>query len=148
MLQLLEKYSLSEILVFLVIISLALKGTITFFDWLREKMREIVYKEQRPQKIENKVSQIEKKQGIVENTLDNIIVKLDVLIKSDREAIKAYITQKHHYFVYDKKWIDDYTMNVLQKRYQNYKAEEGNSFIRGLMDELRALPKKPPMDRR
>jgi hypothetical protein len=42
------------------------------------------------------------------------------------------------------KWIDDFSLNCLEKRYEHYLAEKGNSFVHNLMDDLRALPKKPP----
>jgi hypothetical protein len=44
-------------------------------------------------------------------------------------------------------WIDDYSMECCERRYQHYKDEGGNSFIKGFMEDLRALPKKPPEDK-
>ena len=67
---------------------------------------------------------------------------LDMLIDSDRDDIKSFITMQHHHFVYEKKWIDDYSMDCLEKRYQHYEDEGGNSYVEHLMIELRSLPKK------
>ena len=39
---------------------------------------------------------------------------------------------------------DDYTMDVLEKRYVHYKDEGGNSYAAHLMADLRELPKNPP----
>lgn len=58
----------------------------------------------------------------------------------------SYITISHHYFVYLQKWIDDYTLDTLEKRFAVYRQENGNSFVKGLMNEIRALPKQPPED--
>lgn len=41
-------------------------------------------------------------------------------------------------------WIDDYSMECLERRFLIYQHEHGNSFVEGLMDEIRALPKQPP----
>ena len=41
-------------------------------------------------------------------------------------------------------WIDDFSLDCLERRYQHYADEGGNSFIEGFMEELRALPKQDP----
>ena len=45
-------------------------------------------------------------------------------MNSDKDAIKAFITREHHYFCYQKKWIDDYSLDCIEKRYEHYKEEE------------------------
>ena len=67
-----------------------------------------------------------------------------VFIESDKDDIKSWITEKHHFYCYERKWIDDYSMDCIEKRYGHYKDEGGNSFIEELMNELRSLPKTPP----
>jgi len=81
---------------------------------------------------------------VVDRGFENINRLIAMLIESDREAIKAYITEQHHRFVYEVGWIDDYSLDCLEKRYSIYEREEGNSFVLGLMNELRDLPKIPP----
>ena len=71
---------------------------------------------------------------------------IEMLIESDKEDIKAFITLQHHKFVYEQEWIDDYSMECLEKRFAIYEREHGNSFVLGLMNELRALPKRPPRE--
>ena len=70
--------------------------------------------------------------------------KIDMLIESDKDDIKAYITSKHHHFCYEQKWIDDFSLDCLERRYAHYTEEGGNSFIKSFMEELRSLPKSPP----
>ena len=41
-----------------------------------------------------------------------------------------------------KGYIDDFSMDAIEKRYDHYKAEGGNSYISDLMHDLRKLPKK------
>lgn len=69
-----------------------------------------------------------------------------MLIDSDKDDIKSYITREHHYFCYQIGWIDDFSLDCLEKRYRHYADEGGNSFIEGFMDELRALPKQAPQN--
>ena len=44
-------------------------------------------------------------------------------------------------FCYEKRQIDDYSLDCLEKRYTHYVEEGGNSFIHDLMEDIRALPK-------
>ena len=81
-------------------------------------------------------------QNETDAALKDLSDKIDMLINSDKDSIKAYITQRHHWFCYEKGWIDDFSLDCLEKRYQHYEDEGGNSFIGYFMDELRALPKK------
>ena len=80
----------------------------------------------------------------IDCTFEKINDRIDMLIESDKEGIKSYITEKHHFFVYTQEWIDDYSMECLERRFSVYKQEHGNSFVEGLMNEIRALPKQPP----
>jgi hypothetical protein len=72
--------------------------------------------------------------------------KVNILMDSDKDDIKAWITKEHHYFCYQKGWIDDYSLDCLERRYAHYKEENGNSFIKDLVEEVRNLPKQPPKD--
>ena len=65
-----------------------------------------------------------------------------MVIDSDKDAIKAYITEKHHYFT-EKGWIDYQSLDVLEKRFKHYTDEGGNSFIEDLMEDIRKLPNQP-----
>lgn len=70
-----------------------------------------------------------------------MIGAVDMLIASDKDDIKAYITKEHHYFCYEKGYIDDYSLDCLERRYGHYKDEGGNSFAEDLMKDVRTLPK-------
>ena len=77
----------------------------------------------------------------VDATLTKLIEKIDQLTGSDKDAIKSYITEKHHFFVYKQGWIDDYSLDCLERRFEHYKEEGGNSFIEQEMNDLRSLPR-------
>lgn len=73
--------------------------------------------------------------------IDETKTTISVLLASDKDDIKSWITEKHHYFCYEKKVIDDYSLDCIEKRYQHYLDEGGNSYVATLMNEIRALPK-------
>ena len=155
MLGLLEHYSISEIFLFIVLLALAFKGIVTFFEWLQEhikkvfniKFGKISEKERMNKKIEDGeifMNELREHQKQNDETLQGLSKKIDMLVESDKDDIKAYITKEHHKFCYDKGWIDDFSLDCLEKRFKHYADEGGNSFICGFMQELRALPKRPP----
>lgn len=155
MLELLQHYSISEIFLFIVLLALAFKSVVSFFEWLEErikktfniKFKKISEKERITKRIEdgeNFMAQLRKHQKYNDEALKNLSKKIDTLVESDRDDIKAYITKEHHKFCYNKGWIDDFSLDCLEKRFKHYADEGGNSFICGFMQELRALPKRPP----
>lgn len=163
--ELLTTYSLSEILVFIVLLAGAFKAISSFLDWLKEKRHKEVLKDMQPEQLEAQIKQesIEREKQLqafelqhkqdtmelqqqIENVaiqVSNLTSKIDLLIESDKDSIKAFITQQYHYFCEEKGWIDDYSMDCIEKRYSHYIEEKGNSFIQQLIDALRALPRKP-----
>ncbi len=145
-------YSAQEILLFLVTFALAIKGFVSFWDWGYSRLKQVFKKESdKEQEIDSIQKQFDehlKGYEILQNsqneTLRLLTEKINLLIDSDKDSIKSFITEKHHHFCYDQKWIDDYSLDCIEKRYRHYKDEGGNSFIHDLMEELRALPKHPP----
>ena len=64
---------------------------------------------------------------------------LKLLVESDRDAIKSFIVKEYHHFI-EQQWIDDFSLDTIEKRYTHYKEEGGNSYICNLMKDLRELP--------
>lgn len=165
MVELFTAYSLSEIVVLIIILCLAIKEAVTFYDWSKTRILQGVNKNLKDQtdrgKLQHEIDDMNeifaqkeiafcaKKQEIndglaeMDARIDKLEKKINILINSDKDDIKAYIVDKHHHFCYDQRWIDDYSLDCLEKRYSHYTIEGGNSFIADLMSELRALPKKP-----
>lgn len=147
MLQLLDAFSPSQLVIFIILLAIAFKEVVTFVLWFKD----LITKRDNTKEIEAE----ERKKNIerldnVENTVNELKedfneMKDDVklLIASDKDDIKADLTKDHHYFCYRLKWIDDYSLDCMERRYEHYKDERGNSFIEQLMNEVRALPKKP-----
>ena len=154
MIELLQRYSLSDILIFTIFFALAVKSLISFFSWGQEYLTQIFNREHsklaEKQELERRLSHgsemkntLKINQQATDKILKNLSMKIDMLIDSDKDDIKSYITKEHHYFCYQIGWIDDFSLDCLERRYQHYANEGGNSFIRGFMEELRALPKQP-----
>lgn len=152
MLQLLQSYSLSDILIFIVILALAVKSVITFFDWVKERFQKVFNRQHTElnerEELERRLNhgseimdRLQTNQQIMEKSLEDLSKKIDMLIESDRDDIKSYITREHHRFCYQLGWIDDFSFDCIQKRYKHYKEEGGNTFIDEFMKELSALPR-------
>ena len=166
MVELLTTYNLSEILVFIVFLAIAFRGVSSFLDWWKAKRRKDTLDEMKPEELEKQIKQemqerekqinILKEEHIkstnelrdqisgVATQVSKITDKIDLLVESDKDDIKTFITKDFHYFVEQKGWIDDYSMDCLEKRYSHYVEEKGNSFVGGLMEQLRALPRTDP----
>ncbi len=147
-------FSTQEILLFLVIFASAVKGFVSFWDWgygrLKQMFKKENDKEQEIDSIQVQFNEYIKNYEIMQNTQNETLRiltdKINLLIDSDKDSIKSFITERHHHFCYNKKWIDDYSLDCIEKRYKHYTDENGNSFIYDLMKELRALPKQPRRD--
>lgn len=153
--KLLQSYSLSDILIFTVLLALAIKSLISFFDWGYDYIKKIFninyYKinekeelKRRLQKGSQTMLTLEKNQQNTDKILQNLATKIDMLIDSDKDAIKSFITEKHHYYCYKVGYIDDFSLDCIEKRFKHYSDQGGNSFIENFMKELRELPIKQP----
>ena len=69
--------------------------------------------------------------------------KTNLLIESDKEGIKSYITDKY-YAAIDKCYIPIHDLDTIELRYQKYLDENGNTYIAAIMDKLRKLPNEKP----
>ena len=180
MLELLTTYEISDILIFIVILALAIKEFINFIDWAKKKIDSFKQEEILDQKeqdkidgydaklkansnkilsLETRMSNLEKRlenaerefetflkqQNEINNSLQTLVKKVNILLDSDKEDIKAYVTEKHHYYLH-RGWIDDFTLECIEKRFQCYQEEEGNSFVENLVNDLRKLPRQSPTD--
>lgn len=154
MLELLSAYSITEILVFLVFIATAIKGVTSFFEWAGARIhttREIECREKERQLQKRlslgaeTMSQLKQEQSLILQALQEIKESISLLTESDKDDIKAYIIEKHHFFK-RQGWIDDYSLDCLERRFAHYQQEGGNSFVHTLMDEIRLLPKQSPQE--
>lgn len=151
--ELLTKYTATEIIVFIVLLAIAVKEVVTFIDWAHSRLRGAFKKEDEHEEIKQQLDDVYKYLERLDTHFTTMIEEnrvqsnkmqetIDILLASDKDDIKAWITQQHHYFCYELGYIDDFSLDCIEKRYSHYQDEGGNSFIAALMAEIRALPKK------
>lgn len=167
MLELLATFSVEQILIFSIMLILAIKGGVDLFDWAHEKYIKKFNKdhlalnkqeslEQHYEKCREQQADFIEKYVTLENELysltedinrkvGSIESQLEQLTKSDMHDIKSWVVEKHHYLT-EQGWVDDFTMDTIEKRFEDYKKEKGNSYVEGLVNEIRALPHYPPKD--
>ena len=143
LIQLFSQFNLGQILIIIILLGLSAKGVVTFFDWVKERLYKLSNKQLKSKKANEQIKNQEETINNLKKDVEKIQKSIDTLIESDKENIKAWITEKHHYYCYEKKYIDDYTLDCLERRFSRYEEEGGNSFIHNLMDDLRDLPRKP-----
>ena len=151
----LKDFPISEILLCIVGVLVLIKWIIEYFDWGHKRTKD-KYDQEAKQKtdiedINEKLNQnsedikmlieMQKQQN---EKIEQQNLRIELLIDSDKDDIKAFITEKYHYFVEVRGWIDDYSLDCLERRFQHYKDENGNSFVADLMSEIKRLPKHPP----
>lgn len=151
----LKDFPISEILLCIVGVLVLIKWIIEYFDWGHKRTKDKYDQEAEHKKniedINEKLNQnsedikmlieMQKQQN---EKIEQQNLRIELLIDSDKDDIKAFITEKYHYFVEVKGWIDDYSLDCLERRFQHYKDENGNSFVADLMSEIKRLPKHPP----
>lgn len=150
--EILTQYSITEILIFLFVLIASIKTTLNSMEYLWERISKIFKKQQKDieqqedftkhvQESEKQIKELYDLHTKTEENLNRIIDSMQLLINSDKDDIKAWITEKHHYYCYEKKHIDDYSLDCIEKRYTHYRNEGGNSFVEDLMKDIRRLPK-------
>ena len=95
------------------------------------------------QELNSKMDLILEKLGSIETRLQNAEGRLDKLTESDMHDIKAWIVDQYHKFFVGQGWIDAFSAETLDRRYEDYKDEGGNSYIDNLMAQLHTLSMDP-----
>lgn len=140
--QLFISYSAGEIIIFIIIAALAIKELINFIDWADSRIHTYVKQKDKPEQILHTTQNHDKQLKQIKNQIEQLRDSIQLLIESDKDDIKLSITKEHHYFCYQLGYIDDYSLDCLERRYECYQIQGGNSFIQDLMKDLRSLPKK------
>ena len=143
--ELFQRFALVDIIAILTLTGLAIKELVSFFDWVKQRTKGPVEKEitrkQTMTEAKEEIEELSSKQQECEAKLNDIYKLVQILINSDKDDIKAWITEKHHFFCYQRGCIDDFSLDCIEKRYAHYQEENGNSFVGDMMKEIRALPR-------
>lgn len=137
--QLFANYQLRQIILILILAAFAIKEFIVFVDWTKKRTRQAIQEKDKPiETIEQQKDEIKQ----LKQQVKEINSQISLLVKSDIDTLRHSLTKDHHYFCYKLKCIDDYSLDCMEKQYENYKAEGGNTFVDQLMQEVRALPRR------
>lgn len=157
----LSSYSFSDLVLLLVAVLAIGKWLSSAWDYAYQKMREHFNIESDN---ERQVKEWDKQIKEIGSTIDDMADKVDALQKKldesnksseenkrilmDRiqEEARTYIIDRHHLFVYQVKAIDDFNLENLETKYMYYKGAGGDSFVDGLMDEVRSLKRVPTIN--
>lgn len=150
--QLLSQYSIETLVILVALLGFSIKAMSELWEWFYNKFKEhFSFRTQRDQDHQQLIEQIKELSNGIKATQEEIqILKNNMIQFSDQmkitterlqESTRNYIIDKHHYFCYQVKAIDDLSLQSLERRFLYYKAAGGNSFIDGLMEEIRELPR-------
>lgn len=150
--ELLETFTVEQIIIFLALLGFSIKEVVSFFDWASTRINQKVKKENVHDELKNEIKTLNNdlKAGLKEiyqtvdenkKTQEKMQKTINLLVESDKDDIKSWIIERHHYFCYEKGYIDDYNLDCMEKRFKHYIDEHGNSFVKDLMEEVRHLPR-------
>ena len=135
MLELFATYSVGQIIIFIIILLLAIKEFFSLIDFFNNRTKSLFDREKKKQENDVSLQELVKK-------MDEISARLNLLTESDKDDIRGWIVEKYHYCQSLNIPIDSFTMDTIEKRYQHYKDEGGNSYITHIMEELRSMAKE------
>lgn len=135
MIELLGAYSIKDIIIFIFMIAAAIKEA---------RQLRIYYKKARDESYENDHKDETQDEYIKENqqTIEKLSKSMALLIESDKDGIKAWIVSKYHQFREHPEQLDDIEWDLLNKRFNHYKEQGGNSYIEDLMTIMEQIYKK------
>lgn len=150
--QLLSQYSIETLVILVALLGFSIKAMSELWEWFYNKFKEhFSFRTQRDQDHQQLIEQIKELSNgikatqeevqILENNMTQFSDQMKITTERLQENSRNYIIDKHHYFCYQVKAIDDLSLQSLERRFLYYKAAGGNSFIDGLMEEIRELPR-------
>ena len=148
--ELFEQFDLTTIILILLLTFFLVLQFSQGIDYFRTKNKnkndEYQDKEKRIANLETLEYNSEQTVQKIKNDLDEVKKNINLLITSDKDDIRGWITDKYHYFV-NLGYIDDFSLDCLERRFRSYKQEGGNTYVDSMMEELRALPRKNRLDK-
>lgn len=150
--QLLSQYSIETLVILVALLGFSIKAMSELWEWFYNKFKEhFSFRTQRDQdhqqlieqikELSNDIKTIQEEIQILKNNMVQFSDQMKITTERLQESTRNYIIDKHHYFCYQIKAIDDLSLQSLERRFLYYKAAGGNSFIDGLMEEIRELPR-------
>lgn len=147
-----SQYSIETLILLVLSLAIAFRGVSELWDYFYNKIKKYFsyqsIEDQKHNDIMAELSELKEAISSISGNIDDLHGKVGALetqagLTTERlqENTRTYLIDKHHYFCYEVQAIDDLNLQSLERRYLYYKAAGGNSFIDGLMEEIRALPR-------
>lgn len=144
--------STEELIVLIIIMILAVKTVWSAAEWIWKKIKEqfdITNDKEKWEKdvakslesLDKKIDNLELQNQKTHEEQEKINNSLTLVQERLQENTRSFLIDAHHKFCYQVKSIDDMNLQSIERRYLYYKTAGGNSFIDGLMEEIRALPR-------
>lgn len=165
MTELLSSLSLTQVVLIVFTVALAVKELVSLIDFFVKRARAHYGKENKQEdekkeilaeigKVHDIAMKSEKGYKKIAAQIDEIQQEyqqmfaqqqkvLDTLIASDIDDIKSDIVKQYNVFI-NQGWIDPFSLDAIEKRFQHYQEEGGNSYVENLVEKLRQLPNVPP----
>lgn len=145
-------WSIEESIVYIVALILAIKVVWSSIEWVWDKIKIRLAITNKKEKWENNISKqltelhkaisnLEQQNQAIQKEEEKVNANLNVVQERLQEDTRSFLIDAHHKFCYQIKSIDDINMQSLERKYLYYKTAGGNSFIDGLMEEIRELPR-------
>lgn len=136
---LLNTFDFKTIMLVLFLVAVGVRELIQLYRYFRMR----IYGKFEMQDTEKEtMNNMEKSMQSVLLELKDIDKKLTLLQVSNRDSIKSWILMSYQKYKENSAQLDSMQMDLLERRYQHYKDQGGNSYIDEIMDELRAIYKK------
>ena len=145
-----KQYTFEDYIFMTIVLIAVVKGSISMFDWLKNrffnKTKENALDAERARQelaeLKGCVQHLVEEMKYLKQDVRKIQLDVDDLIQSDKEDIKAFITNRYRYFAKKLGYIDEFSLDAIEIRYARYKKEGGNTFVDDLMVKLRNLPRQ------
>ena len=160
-----SQYSLESLILLVIMLGVGMKAVMELAGFFYDKFRKhFNYQNQKDQAHNQIIESIEKTQKSIQEVKEDVssvseevrglkgeVEKLkdqsEISVERMQESTRSYIIDKHHYFCNVVQAIDDLNLQSLERRFLYYKQAGGNSFIDGLMADIRQLPRVNLQDR-
>lgn len=90
--------------------------------------------------LSSNISDIRSELSFTNKKMNKISESQEFLMESDKEDKKAFITREYNYFCGRVKSIDLYSKETIEKIYELYLKENGDTFVKGMVSSIRLLP--------
>lgn len=139
---LLQTYSGTQIILFVFLLAVAFKEVLELIKYYKKEGLSFLTKEKKNEEQDLQIAENSKKLDEILNKLELLQDKVSQLEQSDKDGIKAWIVYRYREIQKQPEKLDSMGMDLLERRFQHYKNEGGNSYIEELMENIREIYKK------